>query len=520
MGSCNPSAQWSDLDRAGGFLRWWGLVSAATTTITEQITQPGGLPTAPRLIPVTADLTRDYVAGDASTSAMWYANATKAWPWSIDDLTQDYGDDLYDRMLCDSVVASTVNVLRAAIIEDGVIVAPSTTDQADPHATLAAEIADLANQMLTDLDTPLDDVLWDMLGAIALGNRVAELVYAVRPVAGKQRLMLHALRVKPRHSLAFVLDAYLRLHGFLARVPGEPYPLAAGQLIDPASMPNLLPRGKFAVLSFRPKDGNPLGTSVLRPAYTAWNLKGQTMQEFLKYLVQFASPLLIGTTPSNATRTAVIDATTGKPTGATIDPQVNLLNILLSLRNGSAMAAPYGTLVKELFSTGDGAAFRNAIADCNRDITLAVLGQTLATSEGQHQSRAAAEVHQDTLNTIVRQAKRSVVRMLTRDVLRPWVLANWGEAALCCLPSITLGTTESPDLTAMMNAVANLERATYLAPSQKPAIDLLLGLPQRTADEMLRDQEREAAPSPVPPVAPAGTDQQAQDTTSVQESNT
>jgi len=82
---------------------------------------------------------------------------------------------------------------------------------------------------------------------------------------------------------------------------------------------------------------------------------------------------------------------------------------------------------------------------------------------------------------------------------------------------VTLGTTEAPDLTAMMNAVANLERATYLAPSQKPAIDLLLGLPQRTDEEMLRDQEREAAPPPVPPVAPAGTDQQAQDTTSVQE---
>jgi hypothetical protein len=81
---------------------------------------------------------------------------------------------------------------------------------------------------------------------------------------------------------------------------------------------------------------------------------------------------------------------------------------------------------------------------------------------------------------MVRQAKRAVVRMLTFDVLRPWVIANWGEAALPLVPALTLGTTEAPDLSALMLAVASLEKAAWFTPSQKPEVDLLLNLPQRT----------------------------------------
>jgi hypothetical protein len=102
---------------------------------------------------------------------------------------------------------------------------------------------------------------------------------------------------------------------------------------------------------------------------------------------------------------------------------------------------------------------------------------------------------------MVRQAKRAVVRMLTFDVLRPWVIANWGEAALPLVPLLTLGTTEAPDLSALMLAVASLEKAGYLTPSQKPELDLTLNLPQRSQAETDLETERFTAP----PVAPTPT---------------
>lgn len=482
--------------------------------ITQQVTT--GSPTGnggQHTVSLSVDPTQEYVSGAGGTSASWYKNTLRAWPWAIDDLTADYGDDLYERMLHDAHIAASVNVLKAAIIEDGLTAAPAVTDKAGTaaDAALAATIADLADRMFADLDTPLDEVLWDLLSAVALGNRIAEQVYEIQTIDGRPLLMLAALRVKPRQALAFVVDPFLRVQGLLAQLPGKPSPVSQGSIVNPALLPNILPRGKFAVLSFRPKNGDPRGTSVLRPAYTAWNLKGQAQIEHLKYLVQFASASVFGTTPPNATRVPELNSA-GQPTGKTIDPQVNLLNNLLAWRNGSAMAAPHGTEVKVFYSTGDGAAFLHAFDRYNQDITLAILGQTLATGEGQHDSRAAATVHQDILDTMVRQAKRAVVRMLTFDVLRPWVIANWGEAALPLVPMLTLGTTEQPDVSAMMTATAQLEKAGWFTPSQRPIVDLLLGLPQRTPEETALEVERFTAP-PVAPAPPTGAPGGPQDAT-------
>lgn len=454
-------------------------------------------------VTLAVDPTLEYVSGSGGTSAGWYNHQLRAWPWSIDDLTSDYGDDLYERMMHDAWVAASVNVLKAAIIEDGALLTPAVTDAGADGLALATAIADAATRMFAELDTPLDEVLWDLLSAIALGNRIAEQVYTIQAIDGAPKLMLTALRVKPRTALAFVVDPFLRVQGLLAQLPGRPSPVSQGSIVNPALLPNILPRGKFAVLSFRPKNGDPRGTSVLRPAYTAWNLKGQAMQEYLKYLVQFASPSIIGTTPANAIRVPAEDSAGNIIPGKTISPQVNLLNTLLAFRNGSAMAAPFGTLVKEIYSTGDGAAFTRAFEGFNHDITLAIMGQTLATGEGQHDSRAAAQVHQDILDTSVRQAKRAVCRMLTFDVLRPWVIANWGEAALPLVPVVTLGTTEAPDLSATMLGIAALEKAGWFTPSQKPAVDLILNIPQRTAEESALETERFTAP-PVAPTAPGG----------------
>jgi phage gp29-like protein len=176
-----------------------------------------------------------------------------------------------------------------------------------------------------------------------------------------------------------------------------------------------------------------------------------------------------------------------------LTPEQALLASLLAFRNGSALALPAGSAVTPIQSLGDGAAFTRAITDCNHEIIKAILTQTLATEEGEHQARAAAAVHSDVLDTLVRQGKKSVVRMLARDVLRPWVAYNWGPRADALVPIPSLGTTEEQDKTALMNAVANLQRAGYPHPSQYPAIDQMLGLPVR---DLTQDAGAEQQPAP------------------------
>lgn len=479
-----------------------------SAVIAERVVAPPS-PAAPAGAGLTlrADLTREYAAGG---NGAWSLAALRSLPYWIDDITRDLGSDLYARMLCDARVSSEVDNFRAAILEDGVILAPAIDDEgADGHA-LAATIRDAAERMLDDLDTPLDDVLWDLASAIALGNRIAEEVYAPGDVAGQAGLVLVALRPKPRDAVAFVVDRFNRLIGFLARVPGQYGTMPGGLFVAESGTPppNLLPRGKFAHLPFRPVDGDPRGTSVLRPAYTPWNLKQQAMIEHVKYLTQFASPSLIGTLAQGAQDLREIDAD-GLPTGRVIRAVDALLDRLLAFRNGTALALPFGTTVAELYSQGNGAAFLDAFAMYNRDITLSISGQTLATTEGEHQARAAAQVHQDTKNTRVRQAKKAIARVLRRDVLRQWVALNWGEAVAAALtPVVGLGSVEEEDLTPRMAAVAALERAGWFAPSQKPQVDALLGLPVRLPAETAQEAERAAQPPPTP--APGGPGQPGQ----------
>jgi len=500
-------------------------VATAPTAISEEVVSGDtpGAPNGPASVGprqpgqaaiLRADPRTEYVSGGVGGSGQYYANLVRTLPWAIDDVTTDFGDDLYQRMLYDPQVASVVNVFKASILEDGIDLSSVVADVDADGYDLAATICDAATEMLAALDPDLDTVLWNLMDAIALGNRVAEQVYRTDGIAGKQGLALESLRVKPRHMTAFVVDSFLRVLGLVGFIPGVGAPLMQGYLIDPQQTPNLLPRQKFCVLSFRPKDNDPRGISVLRPAYTPWNLKQQVLREHVKYLTQFASPSLIGYTPENAQPAVELDPM-GNPL---IDPVTGLAKVaqspeqlmntqLVSFKNGTALSFPSGSKVDVLNNVpGGGTDFLAALERYDRDIVKAVLSQTLATEEGEHQARAAASVHEDVLDTIIRQAKRAVVRAFAWDVLRPWVAYNWGkDAARRLTPVPTLGHAEAPDLPTLWTAVAALKKSGYLAPSQYQALDETINLPARTAEELPAIEPKTSAPE-TPPLLPAEDD--------------
>jgi hypothetical protein len=75
-------------------------------------------PARPVPDPRPADLRREYVAGGALG---WYGPYVRSLPWTIDDVTRDFGDDLYERMLYDAQVAACVQVLKASVLESGMV---------------------------------------------------------------------------------------------------------------------------------------------------------------------------------------------------------------------------------------------------------------------------------------------------------------------------------------------------------------------------------------------------------------
>lgn len=429
-----------------------------------------------------SNMRREYVAGGGLA---WYANILRSLPPSIDDVTADFGSDLYERMMVDPQVAATVAIFKASILESGLTVNPAVQKESDEGYDLAVEIHAECERWMENLDTPLPDVLWNMLDSVPYGNKVAEQVYDTMASLkdGKGIQSPVRLKVKPRHTTAFVVDAYDNLVGLLARIPGELPIISLGGTLqftpDQARNLQILPKGKFMISQFRPVDADPRGTSILRAAYDPWWRKRQMVPEYLKYLAQFATPSVIGYTPPGAEPITQIDST-----GATVlvTAEEIMANALEALRGGTVAVFKDGAKVDPLQMQGDGSPFLSGFGEANQEITKAILTQELATEEGRHMARAAAQVHQDVLDTLIRQAKASVLTMFRQQVLLQWVRTNWGEKALRYTPRPSLGMVQLRSMGALLQGVAALVAAGYFSPSQFAGMDELLGLPYRVED--------------------------------------
>jgi hypothetical protein len=406
-------------------------------------------------------------------------------------------------MMLDSQVAACISILKASIIEEGITITSAIADDKADGYELAGQIADKARAMIDGMDTSLDETLWDMLNYMAYGNKVGELVYVIED----NQLNLKKIKVKPSHSVAFVVDEHLNIIGLLGDVDGMG--VRTG-LPDPK---DVLPAEKFLIMSHRQENSDPRGTSVLRPAYDAWWRKKQLMPEYLKYLTQFAGPSLIGYTSEGAILEEPEDE--DDEVESYSSPQEAMTAALLNLQNGSVASFAFGSKVEPLNPEGDGTAFLNAFDQFNLEITKSILTQQLATEEGEHQAKAAARVHQDVLDTLIRQGKRAVARAIGVQILRRWVNYNWGPTKLALTPRATLGMIEYRDIAVVMQAVAGLVRAGYFVDEQLAATDKIMGFPIRTAEQMAaqfkKQKELLTAGKPAPSAAPRSPQQDEDD---------
>lgn len=439
--------------------------------MTDTATRTNGVHPAPT--PAPADPTRDYVAGGVATWATLFA---KSLPQRVDDLATSLGADIYDRMQHDPAVSAALRVISVSILAHGYQLAPCEREDPDDQA-LAHEITGFVAHALNNLTIPFPDVLSDMLRALADGNRVAELVWTDSTWQKQRRLTLGSIKVKPRSSVAFAVDPFMNIIGILAKLPGQPFPVQSRQMLplNPAEPPpNLLPRSKFAIWSHLPKDADPRGTSLLRPAYDWWWIKQMGIPEFQKFLSQFASASIIAKLGPNVSL---------QPNAAGVYPAEALLQMLLEYQNGSVAVVDHGTEVEIVQPRGGEVVWKFFYALCDAQITVAILLVLLATGTSEHQTNASTSEHANTLEDLISSKKQSLETMVERDIIRPLVLNNWGESALDLAPAFSLGAVEQQDLTPLITAIANLQRSGYIDDSQKAGLDVLLNLPPRTVVE-------------------------------------
>lgn len=473
-------------------------VSVKASKLKTGLTLPGGSPKKRKL---TADPAQEYVSGGHELWALQYLRSLS---FAVDDITADFGDDLYERMLLDGCVASNVHLLKMAILADGLQVLPAVkefmgqdpkTGARKPHPewNRAKEIADFVSRQLSDLRaafnlesaSTLYWAIYDLLDAIAFGNRIAEvLLEECNEGEDAGKWCLKGLKCKPRRNAAFIVDAFNNILGIAAIIPDQALNwIQQGYVTDPNQIPNLLPRKKFAVMTFRPRNSDPRGQSLLRPAYDPWFVKGQIKQERLKYLAQFAVPSLIGFTAPDAEAVQEVDAEGNlvyddNDLPVRINPEQAMMTALQAFQNGSVSAFPAGAKV-DVLKVGEQSPFEDALKRQNGEITEAILGQRRMTQEAKHGSRADSETAQDVFGIVVRHGKSALKTTLERDVIAALVEFNYGRKALALCPTLSLGETEHQDFAETATAIASLKTSGYLAPSQLQEMDAKLGLPVR-----------------------------------------
>lgn len=445
------------------------------------------------------DPTQDYYRG--GYLAGFYSNAGVL-PVISDTLSANLGWKVYEDMMNDAKVSKCVNVIKTGVVGDGIRLLSPFSDTS-PEYNISAKIEDFCAYNLENLVRPFREVVWEMLDALIYGHKVAEITYKIGRYDNKNYMLLASIKPKPFGSTGFVVDEYFNLLGLTAtnifssgkvdstRLNPDSFSKEQGQVylkVDSKKV-RFLNRDKFFVLSINSLNNDPRGRSILRAAYTPWNIKNKVHCEYLRYLNTSASPLLIGFTPSESSnQDDILVDNEGKPIKDSlgrvvrINPVQSLRDALTRARDSGVLAMRGGSKIESVGGDGAGIAFYKAIEVYDEQIEMSILLQTLATSESRFQTRSASETHAGTLENVINHYRLLVADAITKDILRPLIIYNFGEQYLKYMPQVSLGDTQRRDFSLDSAAIANLYGTGYLSEDQKRFTDLMLGLPVRDSE--------------------------------------
>lgn len=464
---------------------------------------------------VAVDPRKQYVAGGHLYAA---TGGTRTLSGVSEDVTHAHSAKTYEQMYkADPKVSKAINFLKVSVLAENVEFRPSLSEK-DPNYAEAEALALFCKKAIKSLETPLKYVLEQMMDALVYGHKIAEVTYKTTELSGFEGTFLvpHIIKVKQLDAVQFVVDDKMNVIGFAVRNLNQgardAVKISRGKSNEALINGRvILPREKFMVLTIRGEDGDPRGRSILASAVQAWHMKVQSWPEYLKYLMLCAIPLLVGTTPENDTGVKeILRGADGQPikdpiTGSFIEanPVEALRDAMLMARNGEVLAAKGGTKISEIGGQGAGTPFFKAVELFDSQMETGILMQTLATSEGVHQSRAASTMHMTVLDQLVYWFKGVVVDMLLSDLLRPMVRYNFGDDALEFMPKLSLGDTERREFAVDGVTIATLAKAGYFTPEQYRQADEILGFePRETARPEQLIQQLQDAGVPIVAVPP------------------
>lgn len=327
----------------------------------------------------------------------------------------------------------------------------------------ARRAADLVRDVLTDGD--LSRVIAHLMDAVAKGFAVAEILWEAGEV-------WYPREIVPREAHWFRFDSDT---GRLLRlVDGS----AEGAEIPPYRM--ILHAPPLAA-------GIPLLGGVARSALWAWVFKSYALRDWARFAELFGQPIRVGKYHQ----------------GASPDDVAVLKQAAFSLGSDAAAVIPQEMVLELVESGGKSASadlYHRLIDYLDRQVSKAVLGQTMTTDDGA--SLSQARVHNEVRLDLLRADARAMEATLARDLIAPIVRLNLGEDAP--LPRLHLTVEEPEDMAALAEQVAKLAQSGVSIP--QAWVRQRFGIPEPKEGEAVIGQ---GAVPPAPALPPPDTAAQA-----------
>ena len=254
------------------------------------------------------------------------------------------------------------------------------------------------------------------------------------------------------------------------------------RLLDDKSPDDGRPLEPFKWIVHRPrlKSGLPVRGGLARVACWAYLITAYAITDWTAFVEVFGHPLRLGRY---------------NPESAREEDIRTLITALANLGTDAAAAIPETMRIE--FQDGarsggsGGAVFEKLAAYMDRQVSKAVLGQTMTTDDGS--SRAQAEVHDHVRGDILRADARQLAETLNRDLVRPFLRLNFGEPER--FPRLELPVPDPAGRAAFTAAVRDLAPLGLRIPAA--AVRARLDLPEP------EDGAEVLGPAPADPAAPA-----------------
>jgi len=290
----------------------------------------------------------------------WYVDRMRPTDGVLIEQGGAKGLKIYEEIERDPLAHAVLQKRKLALIAREWRVDPGGPRRDDKKA------ADLARRWLAgDWGLSFDRLCLDLMDATLKGYAVAELVWDVRdgffvPVAaeaGNQR------------RFVFGTEGELRV---LTR--------------DNSWTGEVAPERKFVVHRFGAVVGDPYGRGLGHQLYWWVFFKRLATQFWMTFAEKFGSPTVVGKVPDTMTE----------------EEEGRLLDKLAGVAQEAAITIPQEASVDFLEAARSGqVTYPELVAYCDKMITIAVLGETLTTTEGVSGSRALGQVHQAVKDEVV-----------------------------------------------------------------------------------------------------------------------